>query len=103
MTISFPNPSRSFDVNRNGVRFVGHDGVFEIPFIVMASALTRALTGPSQDSEAAVAEEVTRETEYLAGFDALRDAIQNAARAAYSRSNARRTLHTLTGADVARA
>lgn len=38
MTIAFPNPSRSFDVNRNGVRFVGHDGVFGIPFIVMASA-----------------------------------------------------------------
>ncbi|MFO7483844.1 DUF1488 family protein [Oceanibaculum nanhaiense] len=103
MTISFPNPSRSFDVNLNGVRFVGHDGVFEIPFIVMASALTRALTGaptgPGQDSEEAVA----GETEYLAGFDALRDAIQNAARTAYSRSDARRTLHTLTGADVARA
>jgi hypothetical protein len=99
VTISFPNPSRSFDVNRNGVRFVGHDGVFEIPFIVMASALTRALTGPSQDSEEAVA----GETEYLAGFDALRDVIQNAARTAYSKSNARRTLHTLTGADVARA
>ena len=33
MTLGFPNPSRSFDEVRNAVRFIGHDGMFEVPFL----------------------------------------------------------------------
>ena len=42
MALSFPNPSRSFDESRKGVRFVGHDGVFEVPFFIEADALAKA-------------------------------------------------------------
>ena len=36
MTLDFPNRSRSFDEARNAVRFIGHDGMFEVPFFVEA-------------------------------------------------------------------
>jgi hypothetical protein len=39
MTIIFPNASRSFDEERNGVRFIAYDGMFEVPFLVEAGAL----------------------------------------------------------------
>ena len=42
MALNFPNPSRSFDESRKGVRFVGHDGVFEVPFFIEADALVKA-------------------------------------------------------------
>ena len=38
MTLAFPNPSRSFDEVRNAVRFIGHDGMFEVPFFIDADA-----------------------------------------------------------------
>ena len=40
MSLAFPNPSRSFDEVRNAVRFIGHDGMFEVPFFVEADALS---------------------------------------------------------------
>ncbi len=39
MTLNFPNPTRSYDERRKAVHFVGHDGVFEIPFFIEADAL----------------------------------------------------------------
>lgn len=42
MTLDFPNPSRSFDEARNAVRFIGHDGMFEVPFFIEAAALASA-------------------------------------------------------------
>lgn len=40
MTLIFPNPSRSFDETHNAVRFSGYDGVFQVPFVVEAAALS---------------------------------------------------------------
>ncbi len=85
MTLSFPNPSRSFDEARKAIRFIGHDGMFEVPFFVQVGAL--AGPGGRELSEA----------QSLTAFDAARDSIQNVAREAYS--NGRRTSYILTAAD----
>ena len=85
MTLEFPNRSRSFDEARNAVRFIGHDGMFEVPFFVEAGALAKpAGTDLS-------------ETDCLNAFDAARVAIHDVAREAYS--HGRRTSYMLTAAD----
>lgn len=89
MTLSFPNPSRSFDGIRNAVRFTGYDGMFEVRFFVEADALAKPDAG-SRGSE-------TAETASLSAFDALRAAIYDVARETYS--NSRRNSYTLTAAD----
>ncbi|MDW6026662.1 DUF1488 domain-containing protein [Mesorhizobium sp. BAC0120] len=87
MTLDFPNRSpRSFDEARNAVRFVGYDGMFEVPFFVEAAALV-GKSGGTTASEA----------EYLAAFDAARGSIHGVAREAYS--HGRRTSYTFTAAD----
>ncbi len=86
MSLEFPNRSRSFDEARNAVRFIGHDGMFEVPFFVEAAALV--LQGKHQPSEA----------DCLTAFDTARDSILNAARAAYS--HGRRVSYTLTAANL---
>ena len=85
MTLEFPNRSRSFDETRNAVRFIGHDGMFEVPFFIEAAALAR--TGKTELTEA----------EFLTAFDAVRGSIQDVAREAYS--HGRRTAYILTAAD----
>lgn len=85
MTLEFPNRSRSFDEARDAVRFIGHDGMFEVPFFVETAALHRAVT-TSQT-----------ETDFLTAFDAARSSIHDIARKAYSRGH--RPSYTLTVAD----
>ncbi|MDH5217763.1 MAG: DUF1488 domain-containing protein [Gammaproteobacteria bacterium] len=41
MKLHFPNPSRSFDENKNRVLFWGYDSAIEISFYVEADALKR--------------------------------------------------------------
>jgi hypothetical protein len=89
MTLDFPNRSRSFDEARKAVRFIGYDGMFEVPFFVEAAALVK----PRRESGGAMA----AEAEYLAAFDAVRGEIHDVAREAYS--NSRRTSYTLTAVD----
>lgn len=85
MALNFPNRSRSFDRVRNAVRFIGHDGMFEVPFFVNADALTlnsrRSLS----------------ESELLVTFDAVRSAILDVAREVYS--HGKRRSYTLTASD----
>jgi hypothetical protein len=85
VTLEFPNPSRSFDEVRNAVRFVGHDGMFEVPFFVETDALAR----PERTQ--------LSERDFLTAFDSARSSIHDAARKAYS--HGRRTSYTLTAAD----
>lgn len=89
MTLGFPNPSRSFDAARNAIRFIGYDGMFEVPFFIEAAALMKpgARLGRTNLSEA----------EYLTAFDAARGSIHDVAREAYS--NSRRTSYVLTATD----
>ena len=90
MTLDFPNPSRSFDEARNAVRFIGHDGMFEVPFFIEADALASTTTKGS-GLEAA-------EAACLASFDAARRSIHDVARKLYSRG--RQTSYTITTADI---
>jgi hypothetical protein len=90
VTLEFPNPSRSFDEERNAVRFVGHDGMFEVPFFIEADALT-----PS-GSKGGGLDEV--EIASLMAFDAARRSVYDVARKLYSRG--RQTSYTITASDV---
>lgn len=78
MGLSFPNLARSYDEARRRVRFLGHDGMFEIKFFVTGEVLAGKLS-----QRAATA------SDYLASFDALRPRILEVAKAAYAatRSN----------------
>jgi len=82
MALKFPNRSRSFDEARNAVRFLGYDGMFEVPFLIQAEALSAS--SASQMIEA----------NCLDAFDAARNAIYDAAQKAYARGRT-----TLTSAD----
>ncbi|TIQ56919.1 MAG: DUF1488 domain-containing protein [Mesorhizobium sp.] len=85
MTLNFPNRSRSYDASARRIRFVGHDGMFEVPFFVEIAALSAATaTGGA-------------EAEYLSAFDAERSSIQDVAREAYS--HGRKNMYVLTQAD----
>ena len=86
MALTFPNRSRSYDEAGQRIRFLGYDGMFEIPFVIEIEAL------PNPNREA-----VTAEAGYLAAFDAARDSILDVARRAYSRG--RKNLCVLTSAD----
>jgi len=86
VTLEFLNPSRSFDEERNAVRFIGHDGMFEVRFFVEVEALARTRT-------AFRGKEVSHEM-YLSVFDSSLREIHEVARKAYSRD--RRSLQTLT-------
>ena len=77
MTLTFPNRSRSYDEVGQRVRFIGHDGMFEVPFFVETAA--------------------AGEAHCLAAFDAARTTIHDVAREIYG--NARRTVYVLTAAD----
>ena len=85
MTLTFPNPSRSFDEAHNAVRFSGYDGVFQVPFVVEAAALKKT------------SGKVLLESECLTAFDAARERILDVARKAYS--DRRRSSYTLTADD----
>jgi hypothetical protein len=89
MTLAFPNPSRSFDQERHGVYFIGHDGMFQIRFFIEAEALAK--NGIALGANASV------ETAYLSAFDGLRTSIQQVAGKVYARH--RRDSYTLTVAD----
>ena len=89
MTLLFPNASRSFDEKRNAIRFIGHDGMFEVRFFVEAEALMIA------DAELGRSE--ISELKLLSAFDALRLSIYDVARRAYS--SGRHDPYTLTAAD----
>lgn len=49
MALTFPNRSRSYDTAHQRVRFLGYDGLFEVPFFIEAAAFSNA--GSNMDSE----------------------------------------------------
>jgi hypothetical protein len=81
MSLSFPNQSRSYDEAGKRIRFIGHDGMFEISFFAGSDLFPG----------------VTSEAGYLKAFDDARVSVYNAARRAYS--GARRPIYVLTRAD----
>ena len=86
MTLMFPNRSRSFDEARKAIRFLGYDGMFQVPFLVEVAALAKKTGSPK-----------TTEADCLAAFDAARASILEIAQKVYS--HGRRTNYVLTAAD----
>ena len=84
MTLTFPNPSRSFDPTANCVRFSGHDSAIEVSFFMEVSALVKI------DPEL-----IQLESEILDAFDTHIRKIQKAATKAY-RKNKRKYVCTLS-------
>lgn len=76
MTVTFPNPSRSYDSTRDAVRFWGHDSAMEASFFVAAAALRRLEPGAGND-----------EASLLKAFDANRDLICATAAKLYARGS----------------
>jgi hypothetical protein len=86
MSLTFPNPSRSYDEARKRIRFVGHDGMFQIEFALEVEALT---VKSAKDAE----------TGYLAAFDSAVETIRDAARRAYKKNHQKAFI--LTSSDLA--
>lgn len=72
MTLSFPNPCRSFEPRQDRVRFWGHDDTLEITFLLEGTALRKLCPGLSAD-EAGV----------LGAFDSAIAGIHKGAKRAY--------------------
>ncbi|MGH6931937.1 MAG: DUF1488 domain-containing protein [Dongiaceae bacterium] len=87
MALSFPNPSRSYDATRHGVRFWAYDEALEVPFFVEGDALCRIDPKVPQN-----------EAGYLNAFDRHRDRIFLAANRNYRRHS--RGSYTLAAADL---
>ena len=76
MTVSFPNPSRSYDPGMRAVRFWGYDSAMEASFFVSVAAL-HAIDPQMTDDE----------TSILTAFDDHRDRICNTAARVYARGH----------------
>ena len=74
MSLSFPNPSRSFDASSSRVCFWGYDSTIEISFFVEADALKR-LCPEMSDAESG----------FLQAFDAALNRIHEVADKVYTR------------------
>jgi hypothetical protein len=74
MRLSFPNPSRSFDVGKSRVCFWGYDSTIEISFFVGMDALKRLCPEMSE-----------AESGFLQAFDAALNRIHEVADKVYAR------------------
>lgn len=72
MPLSFVNPSRSFDPRRSSIRFIGHDGLKQVLFLLPV-ALFHQDGMPSNRLE----------RDYLLAFDRFRDRIFEIATTVY--------------------
>lgn len=89
MALTFPNRSRSYDTAYQRVRFLGYDGLLEVPFFIEAAALSNAGSNT-----------ISAEEDNLAAFDAARGRILDVARQVYSYG--RKNMYVLTPADFER-
>jgi hypothetical protein len=88
MTLSFPNPSRSFDGMRNRVQFWGYDSAIEVSFFVGADALKK-LCPDMRNGEAG----------FLKAFDSVRQRIHRVANRVYTRGSKGSYAYVLAAAD----
>ena len=89
MTLSFPNASRSFDKSQNAVRFAGHEGLFEVAFLIPAAVLVEHASNPDKWSPS--------EATLLGVFDVMRERIYNVARRVYA--GQKKSLYVLSDTD----
>lgn len=87
MSIASPNQSRSYNEIERTIRFMGHDGMFEVRFTIGIDTLAKA-----------VAAKLSGEKEALSAFDGTRKRIPDAAEKLYGKSK-RSNMLVLTAAD----
>lgn len=75
MSLMFPNAARSYDDAKHRIRFLGHDGMFEVKFFIDADVVIRAL--PHQGAN---------ERELLFAFDRMLDKIHVVAARLYKKN-----------------
>ena len=80
MTLSFPNPTRAYDEARGFIRFIGHDGLNQVLFLLPVALF---------DREGATSRR--KERDYLLAFDRLRERILTTAKKA-DQSRRRKTI-----------
>jgi hypothetical protein len=74
MTLSFPNPNRSFDPDSKRILFWGYDNIMEISFYLETEALDRFNS-----------EKTKTESGFLQIFDEIRNQIYEVANNVYTR------------------
>ncbi len=74
MTLSFPNPNRSFDSDSNRILFWGYDNIMEVSFYLETEALDRFNS-----------EKTKTESGFLQIFDDIRNQIYEVANNVYTR------------------
>ncbi|MCD2175136.1 DUF1488 family protein [Rhizobium sp. C4] len=75
MTLSFANPTRTYDERRDAIRFVGHDGLKQIVFLLSVGLFDQ---GGSDTNP--------REQGYLMAFDRAHSRILDIARGLYQKN-----------------
>ncbi|MCD2172782.1 DUF1488 family protein [Rhizobium sp. C4] len=75
MTISFANRTRTYDERRGAIRFVGHDGLKQIVFLLSVGLFDQGGAEPN-----------LREQGYLNAFDRAHGRILDIARALYQKN-----------------
>ncbi len=86
MALAFPNASRSYDEGAARVRFWGHDGMTEVPFVLELAALDGLEPRLSHT-----------ESNILKAFDTWQDRIQRVAKQVYSKQH--RGVHVIVASD----
>jgi len=76
MTLSFANRTRTYDERRAVIRFVGHDGLKQIVFLLSVGLFEHDRSASS-----------LREQGYLTAFDQCRSRILEIARTLYQENN----------------
>ena len=89
MSLSFPNPSRSFDASSSRVCFWGYDSTIEISFFVEADALKRLCPEMSGT-----------EPGFLQAFDVARKRIYEVANKVYVRGGKESCAYTLVADNI---
>jgi hypothetical protein len=87
MALSFPNASRSYDPTAGRIRFWGHDGALEVPFVLDVGALMKLYPRMPNAEDA-----------FLEAFDDARERIMAVASHLYAPSK-RRTFYVLAETD----
>ena len=87
MGLAFPNAARSYDDSKHRIRFLGHDGMFEVKFFVDADAVLRGFP-----------DRAATERDFLEAFDRMLAKIQSVAQRLY-KANARASI-TISRSDL---
>ena len=88
MSLSFPNPNRSFDSDSHRILFWGYDNIMEVSFYLEIDALEKFNSGKTKT-----------ESEFLQRFDEIRNQIDEVANKVYQRVGKGNRAYVLSSKD----